>query len=67
MKASNTPPAILAPAIACSVWTASQHELSTHVQLAILKDISATLLASEWPQLVVTGKSLRFFRKGILS
>jgi hypothetical protein len=47
------------------LWTASQQELSTHVQAAILKDISATLHAKEWLQLVVTGKSLRFFRKGI--
>jgi hypothetical protein len=47
------------------LWTASHQELSTHVQVAILKDISETLHAKEWPQLVVTGQSLRFFRKGI--
>jgi hypothetical protein len=47
------------------LWTSSQHELSTHVQVAILKDLSATLFASEWPQLVVTNKVLHFFRKGI--
>jgi hypothetical protein len=47
------------------LWTASQQELSTHVQVAILKDISETLHAKEWPQLVVTGQSLRFFRQGI--
>jgi hypothetical protein len=47
------------------VWTASQHELSTHVQVAMLKDLSPTLLPAEWPQLVVTNKVLCFFRKGI--
>jgi hypothetical protein len=47
------------------VWTPSQQELRPHVQVAILKDISATLLASKWPRLVVTGNSLRIFRNGI--
>jgi hypothetical protein len=47
------------------LWTASQQELSTHVQVAIMKDISATLHASEWPPLEVNAKYLRFFRKGI--
>jgi hypothetical protein len=47
------------------VWTASQQELRPHVEVAILKDISAILRASPWPPLVVTGNSLRIFRKGI--
>jgi hypothetical protein len=47
------------------VWTASQQELRPHVQVAILKDISTILRASPWPPLVVTGNSLRIFRKGI--
>jgi hypothetical protein len=47
------------------VWTSSQHELSTHIQLAILKDLSPTLLTGDCPQLVVTSKFLRFFQKGV--
>jgi hypothetical protein len=46
------------------VWSATQQELSTHIQVAVLKDVLATLFSCKWPQFVVTNKQLRFFQKG---
>jgi hypothetical protein len=33
------------------VWSATQHELSAHIQIAVLKDLSAPLLSCKWPPL----------------
>jgi hypothetical protein len=49
------------------VWTASQDELSSHAQVAVLKDISPMLFVTPWPQLSVTTKFIRFFRKGVFA
>jgi hypothetical protein len=48
-------------------WTKTHSELSTHVQLAIFKELtnSGLLAKTEWPPFNPQGKHLAYFRKGI--
>jgi hypothetical protein len=49
------------------VWSAVQDELSSHVQLSILKDLSPILFTNEWPPFSATGKMVRFLQNGVFA
>jgi hypothetical protein len=44
------------------VWSKTHRELSTHAQLAIFKELSSLLAATEWPVFNPNGKQLSNFR-----
>jgi hypothetical protein len=47
------------------LWSKSQAELSTHSQVSIFKELSARMLASEWPPFNMSGKHASTFRPGV--
>jgi hypothetical protein len=47
------------------LWSKSQAELSTHTQFGIFKELSARMLASEWPPFHVSAKLSSTFRPGV--
>jgi hypothetical protein len=46
-------------------WSKTHRELSTHVQIAIFKELTNLLATTEWPPFNPQGKHLAYFRKGI--
>jgi hypothetical protein len=46
-------------------WSKNHREMSTHVQIAIFKELTNLLATTEWPPFNPQGKHLAYFRKGI--
>jgi hypothetical protein len=47
------------------LWQKNQAELTSHVQIAIFKELSSRMLEGEWPMFNVSGKHLTEFRPGV--